>query len=255
MKSRAVVLPALALSLAVTLSGCSLAFEPSGNKEQQGEQAPTTDQPQDEQQSKPEFGTGVEPEPEQTPETPGNPDQDSSADAGTGSGIEQMLSDYGISATQVSPGELGSPIVTVPTPVGWTRDDSKGPAGNWGTYVNPAPEVAGFTPNAMLWTLKVPAGTETSAITAAAGDEIESLPGFVMTVDDFGPVGSSDAFGIAGTYNHPSGKSLAIASRTVVVEKTDATYVVQLVTTNSQDQNESEKAAIEEIHNGIAVTP
>lgn len=160
--------------------------------------------------------------------------------------IADYIRDQKITENQVHRGDAGTPKVDLPTPDGWKATGDDNPQWAYDSIVYSGPAVAkdtDYTPSVVALLSKLTGNVDSKALLAAAGGELQNLPGFKASgLGTTTTLGTYPAYQLAGTWT-ADGKTKFVAQKTVVIPAKDATYVLQLNSDGAVDQTALVEAA------------
>lgn len=150
--------------------------------------------------------------------------------------IDSYLQQNGFSETPVHRGDPGAPTINFPIPDGWADAGPDTPATAYWAIIDNGPEAAKYTPSIVATLSKLVGDVDPQKILDLAAGELKNLPGFKPMGD-----GSEDTFAdspayqLGGTWVQ-DGKTKAVAQKTVVIDGSDAVYLLRLNADCLEDQ-------------------
>ncbi|MBJ8337936.1 LpqN/LpqT family lipoprotein [Antrihabitans sp. YC3-6] len=177
-----------------------------------------------------------------------------------GSGANKTIADYivdnDITETVVHSGDAGSPTVGLPIPDGWEDANDKAPDVAYGAILYSGPEAGEYPVTVIAIMSKLDGNVDPDELLSFARGELQNLPGFEplaegtkTTFNDF------PAFEYGGTYKGDNGETLISAQKTVVVEGSDGTYVMQFNVDGAEAQIDVIKDVTTFIDENVTITP
>lgn len=140
--------------------------------------------------------------------------------------IADYIRENKISETPIHRGDVGAPVLTLPTPPGWVDAGARTPAWAYSAIVNDAIPTDPRSVVTLISKLVGPVNVD--RLLEFAPNELQNLAGYEAvrkpTRSDFK---GFPAVELGGTYDK-SGKRRAITQKTVVVEAPDSVFIVQI---------------------------
>lgn len=146
------------------------------------------------------------------------------------SGPNETIGDYirknNIQVTMISRGTAGTPKIDIPVPLGWTEIHESADA-PYGGLIFTAPSDPKDPPKIIAILAKLTGGVDADRLLAVAPGEVKNLPGYHGGDGENSTLSGRPAYQIAGSYTK-NGVTRMVAHKTVVIQSTDAVYVLQL---------------------------
>jgi len=133
-------------------------------------------------------------------------------------------------------GDPGVPTLNLPIPDGWADAGPDTPATAYWAIIDNGPEAAKYTPSIVATVSKLGGDVDEQKLIDLAPGELKNLPGFKPMSD-----GSTDTFAdfpayqLGGTWVK-DGQTKAVAQKIVVIDGSDAVYLLRLNADCLEDQ-------------------
>jgi len=204
-------------ALGIGLVGCGSGSTPSSNKTSSSASTATTGAPT----------TSAQPQSKVAPRTTA---------PGPNPTIDSYLQQNNIKETPVHRGDPGAPTIDFPIPDGWADAGPDTPATAYWAIVDNGPEAAKYTPSIVATLSKLEGDADPQKVLDLAAGETKNLPGFKPMGDGSqGDFAGSPAYQLGGTWVD-NGQTKAVAQKTVVLNGTDAIYLLRLNADCLEDQ-------------------
>ena len=146
------------------------------------------------------------------------------------SGPNETIADYikknNIQQTTITHGTPGAPTVDLPVPEGWTRIP-EGADALYGGIVFNTPTNPDDPPKIIAIVEKLTGDVDTYKLLAVSSGEIKNLPGYKGSGGQLSTLSGYPASRLGGSYTK-NGVTRMVAQNTVVIEREDGVYVLQL---------------------------
>jgi hypothetical protein len=148
--------------------------------------------------------------------------------AGPNPTIASYIQENNIQETPVKRGDPGSPTIDLPMPEGWADAGADTPEWAYSAIVYKGPEAAEYTPSIVALVSKLSGNVEPQRILDLAPGELKNLPGWKPMNEGAGSTLSGfPAYQQGGSWKQ-DGQTKLVAQKTVVIQRPDGLYVLQL---------------------------